>query len=913
MIKIWYIYISLLFPVLFFSQQYREIVNKKDSLLPGTSTSISFILENKTSEIKKYSIKVYTSNPNIIPILSNGEFVLSANESKAYIVPLRIATEASQGKYSVILECKDQASGNSFTKTSEIIIAGSKKLSITTLNAPEFIRAGETIQATFLLKNSGNVTENLILESKNAVVDHGSYLTIQPGESKIISIKKVTSAELGQTEYQNLNLTVYSQENPKENQSAYATTKIISIKPTEDDVYHRLPVAASLAFIGMQNMGIYDDGFQGEIYGKGSLDKENKNNIEFHAVTKNPVEFNSFTQYEEYFINYKRDNLLIHLGDKAYSASFLTEFARYGRGAELRYDFKKISLGGFYNHPRFFRDIKDEFNIYSTFKIRKESEIKVGYLHKIPRLGEMNFGNIRLDSDASLPYVAGKFKLTENITTSGEMAYSKTDFMEGTAYMLQAQANFDKINGNVMYMRASPQFAGYFTNTSTFNGNLQYRISNRLNIFANYMRDARNFERDTLFLAAPYRNYLQYGLQFKYHSKGFIMLYNGFQKYQDRLEPKQFDYYERFFKVSIDQRIGIFQMNLEGQFGKTENYLSGFTGNSSFYTANLSFEKLKTSFNIFASYAITSRYQLQNQRQIYYGARIISRLSDKTNFSLFYQNNYMPEEYFKDRNLFELLFHQQIFPGNELDISGRYSLQRGELGNKDFIFSLRYTLRLRVPVQKIAEYTTLSGNINNLGVKKTEGIKLMLGNYLSITDKNGNFIFKNIIPGDYYLEIDRSTTNINDITNISFPASLNLINKENIFNFGLTTAASIEGTIQLSENEGNYSFAKFQPNKEKKKRESIIIEATDSEQTIRKIAFVGDSFDFTYLRPGEWKVKLYRNGLDKRYKISVENFQFTLKPSEKQNITIHITKQQSEIKYQQESIKVGYNEIKKKK
>lgn len=911
--KIWYIYISLLFPVLFFSQQSREIVNKKDSLLPGTSTSISFILENNTSEIKKYSIKVKTSNPNIIPILSNGEFSLSAHESKAYIVPLRIATEASQGKYSIILECTDQVNGNSFTKTSEIIIAGNKKLSLTALNAPEFIRAGETIEATFLLKNSGNVTENLILESKNAVVDHEPYLMIQPGETKIIAIKKVTSAELGQTEYQNLNLTVYSQENPKESQSAYISTKIISIKPTEDDIYHRLPVAASLAFIGMKNMGVYQDGFQGEIYGKGSLDKDNKNNIEFHAVSKNPVEFNSFTQYEEYFINYKRDNLLVHLGDKPFSASYLTEFARYGRGAEIRYDFKKISLGGFYNHPRFFRDIKDEFNIYSTFKIRKESEIKAGYLYKIPRLGEMNFSTIRLDSEAHLPYAVGKFKITENITTSGEMAYSKTDLTEGTAYMLQAQANFKKLNGNVMYMRASPEFAGYFTNTSTFNGNLQYRISKRLNIFANYMQDARNFQRDTLFLAAPYRNFLQYGLQFKYHSNGFIMLYNGFQKYQDRLEPKQFDYYERFFKISIDQKIGIFQANLEGQFGKTENYLSGFNGNSSFYSANLSFERFRTSFNIFASYAITSRYQLQNQRQIYYGARIISRLSDKTNFSLFYQNNYMPEEYFKDRNLFELLFHQQIFPGNELDISGRYSLQRGELGNKDFIFSLRYTLRLRVPVQKIADYTSLSGNISNLGVHKTEGIKLMLGSYLSITDKNGNYIFKNVIPGDYYLEIDRSTTSINDITTIPLPASLNLINKENIFNFGLTPAAGIEGTIQLSENEGTYSFAKFQSNKDKKKRESIIIEATNGEQTFRKIAFIGDSFDFTYLRPGEWKVKLYRNGLDKKYKISVENFQFTLKPSQKQNITIHITKQQNEIKYQQESIKVGYNEIKKKK
>lgn len=79
------------------------------------------------------------------------------------------------------------------------------------------------------------------------------------------------------------------------------------------------------------------------------------------------------------------------------------------------------------------------------------------------------------------------------------------------------------------------------------------------------------------------------------------------------------------------------------------------------------------------SYAVTLRYQLQNQKQFYYGVRMMSRFSDKTSFSLFYQSNYMPEDYYTDRNLFELLFHQQLFRGHEFDLSARYNLQRGEM------------------------------------------------------------------------------------------------------------------------------------------------------------------------------------------------------------------------------------------
>ena len=917
MIRTWTLFIIiLLFPVITFSQNQSErLISKKDSLMPGMSTSIPFTLENNSAENKIYDISATTSSPHITPILAKGEFKINAHQTSVYLAPVRIAGETAQGNYTITLQITDRESGISLVKNSTITISASRKISLTALNSPEFIRAGETIRSSFLLKNNGNITENIVLGSRNGIVDDDHLLTLGPNESKVITVHKVTSPDLPQNEFQNLNLSVYSKDNPKETQDVYVSTQVISIKPSESDIYHRLPIVASLSFIGMKNMGIYKDGFQGEIYGKGSLDKDNKNQIEFHAATHSPIELNTFTQYEEYFVNYKRDKLFIHLGDKTYSSSYLTEFARYGRGAEIRYDFNKVSLGAFYNRPRFFRDIKDELNIYSTFKIRKESEITAGYLYKTPMKEEGNFRNIQLDSEAHLPYTKGKFKISKNIILSGEFSYSNTKKAEGTAYMAQADINFDKINGSLIYMKASPEFAGYFTNTSTVSGYVQYKLSKKINVFANYIQDAKNFQRDTLFLAAPYRKYFQYGVQYKYLPSGSIMVNNGYQKYQDRLEPKQFDYYERFFRITVDQRIGIFQININGQFGKTDNYLTGFNGNSSLYTANLSIEKFRTLFSIYGSYGSTSRYQLQNQKQLYYGARVFSRFTDKTSLSIFYQNNYIPEEYFKDRNLFELIYHQQLFPGNSLDFSGRYSLQRGEIGDKDFIFSMRYTWSPNIPVQKTAEYTSLSGNISNLGIKKTEGIRLMLGSYLSVTDKEGNYMFKNVIPGNYFLEIDRSTTEINDIPTVVFPAALSLLNKENIFNFGITTAANIQGHIHLAENleKDQTDIETLQNKTGKKERESIIIEAISNDQTFRKICFIDEDFDFTYLRPGDWSLKLYRNGLDKLYKILTDKFQFTLKSGEIKKINVQIVKQKREIKYQQESLKVGYNEIKNKK
>ncbi len=898
--------VFFLLPVFICSQK-KDAVDQ-NVVPPGTTASVSFMIVNNTAEKKRYETEVKTSAPFISALLSRGETEVSGNDSTVYIVPVKIAAATPHGTYFLELYGTEKSTREKFSLRSVFTVSEKRQLVLSALSAPEFVKAGEVIASSFLLRNSGNIAEHLILESRNAVIDGTAAFTLQAGEERMVTVTKNTLPELEKDEYQNLNLSVYSAEDLKEQQSIYTSIRVIPVKPVEADAFHRLPVSASVAFTGMQNRGNYRDGFQGEIYGKGSLDKDQKNLLEFHAVTKNPVEFNSFTPYEEYFLNYRRKNIYLHLGDKNYSSSYITEYARYGRGAEIRVDAERFSFGGFYNHPRFFRDIKEEFNGYLRYRIARESEITAGYLYKIP--GPENSGislsTFRLDSNARLPYLTGKFRLHKNIEVSAETSYSKTRTTHGNAFMVQSVASFSRLSGNLMYMHTSPAYAGYFNNTATFNGNLQYQLSKKIGIMANYVQDARNFQRDTLFLAAPYRKYLQYGIQYRYSKNGSMMLYNGFQRYQDRLMPREFDYKEKFFRITADQQVGIFQLNLQGQFGKTDNYLLSYTGSSSFYTAGISFEKFRTSFYLYGSYAMTSRYQMPNQKQVYYGARITSRFSEKTGFSLFYQNNYMPEEYFADRNLFELLFRQQILPGHEMDLSGRCTLQRGELGNKDFIFSFRYTVRLDIPTQKTTDYTSLYGTISNLGVRKTDGIRLMLGTHVSVTDKDGNFMFKNMVPGNYTLEIDRSTTDLHDIPDVNIPASLHLVNKENVYNFGLTGAARIQGSVRLTEN-NRQDFIQLTAEKKDRKKDHMIVEASNGSQTYRKMAAIGESFDFTYLRPGPWTVKIYRNGLDKRYKIPVDQFGLDLQPSDIQKVIFSVIKQSGEVKYQQEPVRVTYH------
>jgi len=894
--------------MILFSQEQNHWEIEKEPLHPGTASSISFKIKNTETEKRTYNLQVSSSDSLIRLVLKSDTINLHAGETSLVIIPLIIAAQVSPGEKTISLSATNQTGIIQFSDSAKIVVSRIKNISLTTLNTVEFAKAGELVSSSVLIKNKGNTLETLTLKSKYDIDDQDTVLLLDPGEQRLITISHQTDPEIGKAQTINLDLAVSTPDSA--NYSSNTIVTLIPVVPIQDDIYERFPISASITFLQMRNRSQMQNGFQGEIYGKGSLNKEKSDVLEFRAVSKNPIEFNTFTQYEEYFVNYKKDNFYAHLGDKVFSSSFLTEYARYGRGAEIQAKFGQMTVGGFYNRPRFFRDIKEEFNIYTTYKLNESTQFTAGYLYKTP-LDEPNryaFQNNLLQSDAHLPYLIAETRVLDKIDLLGEYSFSNAGGNQGTGYRVQADGSFKKIKANLVYLKASPLYAGYYTNTSMLNSNFQYTISKKVDILANFNQDARNFRRDTLFYAAPYRNNFQYGLNYRYNKNGSILFFNGYQKYDDRLTPKQFNYDEVFFRISLNHQFNALQLNLESQFGKTDNHITDFSGNSTYYTANLSYEKFNTWFNIFGSIARTSRYQEKNQRQVYYGARIMSRLSARSTFNLFYQNNFMPEEYFRDRNQFELSYRQSIGKVHSFDLSGRYMLQRGQLGHKDFIVSLRYTMQLNIPIRKKSSYTTLTGRINNLGVKTTEGIKMNLGQHLSIADKDGNFVFKNVVPGDYFLEMDRSSTALTDISDTPLPVFLQIEEKsQNIFNFGMTSSATIKGQVKLVNSGVEVSAGLTKRNiKDKTSSNQVILEATGATQIFRKIGTIGEPFDFTYLRPGKWTLKIYNNNLDKGYLILNDTYELNLKAGETKELSVEIQKRQIEIQHQTEQIKIGY-------
>lgn len=880
---------------------------------PGSASSVPFLIRNASPQSRSFHVRVHSSDSLVRAVLPTDRLVLQAGDSAVLIVPLVVHPVTSPGEKVLTVSTFDESDGYLRDHVAKIRISSVRELSIRPLDPLVYVRAGEPMRQQVVIKNLGNAPEVLSLRSRGHIQGNMHVLSLSPGEEVSVGLYHQTDPGLGSVQTHNLDLSVFTADTSAAPYIFNHVVSVIPVRPKKDDIYQRFPISGSLSLLGMNDRGVKETGLQGEVHGRGRLSKGGKDELEFRAVTKNPIQFNTFSRYEEYYVNYSRKNLFVHLGDKVFSSSMLTEYARYGRGAEIRFDMGRLSLGGFYNRPRFYRDIDREYGLRTTMRLDSITRFTAGYLYKVPSQGTgTGPGSPYLSGrPAHLPYIMGQTRLFRDVGISGELSVSRSGRDWGTGYRLRANLNRSGLQAGLDLVGASPTYAGYYNNTTMFNGNLRYLLQKRVEILGSVHRDARNFQRDTLLYAAPFRNTMQYGLNFRYHKDGSIMFFNGYQRYRDRLVPQQFNYDELFVRVSLEQVISDLQVNLESQFGKTRNHITAFTGSSNYFTANLSIDRLNTLFSLFGSLARTSRYTERDQRQLYYGGRAISRLSPRTSVNLFYQNNYMPEDYFRDRSQFELGVNQRVGDIHSFDLSGRYMIQRGSLGNRDFIFSLRYTMKLGIPIRKLARYSSLRGSVRNLGVGSIEGIRLNLADNISVTDQNGAFSFKNVVPGDHILEIDRSGIPLGDIPDVPLPVRLNISeDSERTFDFGMTRAARISGKFSLErpQSAGTVGERTGKP----PRTGGIIIEASNGSEVYRKRCGIGEAFDFSYLRPGKWTVRAYLGDLSKEYRMDRDLFEVDLAPGTEYQVTFRITRKEFEIRQQAESIEIGHIKEEKK-
>lgn len=856
----------------------------------GSALNVLVNLTNQTDSVKEVKIKLKSNEHDWRLIMDYSAISIENNTSLNKIIGVHIPEKIKSGDYSIELEGIANSDNQTFGKASiPIRIKPRYDIKVEKQNAPQYLFSGDTLSVKFTIYNLSNldvkVTANVINGNKPEV----RYFNI-PQDSSVTAIIPVSiPKDLNHYTKQNVTFSASITEKPEIVSLSSYPFDIIPSANLKFDGYNRFPVKISGIAATSNRWGSRNYSGLVDIRGSGIINENKNQKIEFHLRgpdnSGNPI----LGLNDEYYLTFISPKLEVYLGDRNYNLTDLTEYSRNGRGIKLQYNLSKISFGSFYNIPRYYPGLKQIFSFYTDFKLNQKIQLSAGFLNKTD--------TSRIKSN--LFTLSGILKPLPWLNSSVELTAGQKLGIITKAYKVSLNINKSIFASHFSFTHADPGFPGYISNSMRISSGITANLK-KTSFNLNYDLNSSNLALDTLYANAPFSKILNFMTIYRISMNNSVSLGAYSMGIEDKAPNPLFNYNKYFGRIALNSKFRRIVMNVQGEIGKIDNLLGIVSGDmTDFYNGYFSLQySFNNSFSTrgFVSYQGGQQYQITGFDKFYYGGSLQMNLNKKYFVSIDYQSNYELKDYFRDRNLLSIQMHLQLNPKHELELGTNYNLVKNSLDKKELNIQLRYTYNLNVPISRKKDIGSISGKIINKGTDKVQGIIINLNGNLTITDKNGNFKFPMVKVGKYILAIDESSFGLNAIAEIPGPYHINIESgKETRFELILTKTANIQGKLVIQEDEKvgqkGYLAAKEEIDK-------VIIEASSGTETFRLFTGRDGTFRFSDLRPGNWHIKVYPNGIPLGFQLVTDQFDIKLDPEKDENLEVIIRKKMRQIKIQ---------------
>ena len=869
----------------------RLLNEKRKEMAAGSTSNVLVMLVNNTDTVKEVQLKINTPANSWRQIADYPPAFIEKKSSSNKIISIRIPENTKAGDYSIELEAVGMQGNKTYGKVIlPVHVMPRYEILVEKLKAPKYLFSGETTGVKFLIQNLSNIDVTVSAAIINNKIPEIRNFRI-PMDSTIITNVTVSVLEdLNYFTQQNVSLTASVTDKPETESSSFYTFDIIPSGNAKFDGYNRLPVKVSGIFATSNRNENAPYGWMYDVRGSGLIGEKNNRKLDFHFRGPdrggNPI----LGLNDIYSLMYSTSRIQLSLGDNNYRLSDLTESSRSGQGIELQYKFGHLSVGSFFHMPRYYPGVKQIYSLYTDYKINEKIRFSTGFLTKLDTI----------NNSGRLLTFSGFIKPFSWMNSEFELAGGKRQELISKAFRANFNVNFSIFNSHFSCTHADPGFPGYVSNTMYVSSGITANLKKKISLSLNYDLNQSNLALDTIYANAPFSRNINFLTSYRMGPNNSVSCGFYITGLEDQAVDPLFNYKKYAGRITLQNKIRRVNLNIQGEAGKVQNFLGTKNGDmtdyyNGYFSSRYAFSK-SFSASGFVNYQGGQQYLITGFHRFYYGGSLQTNLKNKSYVSVDYQSNYELKEYFRERSLLSIQLHHQLHRNHEIELNTNYNLAKNSLNKKELSIQLRYTCTINVPVSRKKDIGSFSGKVTNMGVGSVEGIIFNLNGNISITDKNGNFKFSLVKVGTYILAMDESSVGLNTIAAVPGPYKVTIEpGKETRFEIVLTKSAHIRGRLVVREDEKSGRKG-YYPVKEE--IDKLIIEATDGTETFRVLTNREGVFNFNDLRPGNWRIKVYPNGIPQGYQLENDQFNFNLESGAAQNLNVIIFKKSREIKLQ---------------
>ncbi len=897
-----------------------EVVAVSPGLLdaqPGDILSLSFRVANKTDR-EEHFIEALDLPPGWQGIVPTASFPLGPQEAQARIVAFAVARDAPAAQYEVsysVQSQRDYAIQDTASVAVRVLPVG--KLALLEEQKPDYVIAGQEYQARARLLNQGNaelkVGLTLKSEKKYPATIEPAEVTLAPRGSQALVLTVATDASETQRRRHVLQVEAQALGDEEAQISATLTVSVDIIprvsKPP--DLRHRIPAELTLRATGEDGRL----GLQAELAGSGTLDEAGTQRAEFLLRGPDTQDMGIFGRRDEYRLSYFTDDVSVRLGDQNYGLSYLTDYARYGRGLGIdvhRSD--RTGFGVYYLRNRWEQPRLAELGTYGRCRLNDRVELRLNFLSKErPSLNGLPGFEDRLWSVGSTLRPSDHMQLDLEYGWSDSSRDGGPARVADNAYRIQCDGQLGS-SGYYSFTKvhAEPDYQGYYRDADYTNAAVTFPITDRLQGHTGYGTWSQNLGLRGYQPTAPRERLLEFGLNYRLPSNWYVALdYDEFRR-RDVLLPADFDYREDALRLSLGRSFGNYSLRAEVRGGTQQDRLAQRSGHVQQYS-------------LFACYQPSQRHAFT-----FYGglgddhaARGSRLLSGSSNLGI--AVNWAPTE----DTLLDLYYHKYGFIGSQrtsdqLGLRASYTLPNestwslevrrhsfGLEGEDDTWYVLAYAIPLGIPVGMKTTVGGIQGTVFDAQGENQPGIPnavLTANGAAAVSDQNGHFVFPVLPPGTYSILVDRKSIGLSRVTQSKTPILVEVMGgKMTEIDIGVTDAARVSGTIMVVRDgddsardtpagqghtvtDGPELYVVGDPAKgeqpETATLEGAVVELADGTEVLRTATNAKGEFVFEGLRPGNWRLKVSETSLPAYHYVEQPEMDLELSPAHETTVSI---------------------------
>jgi len=871
--------------------------------VPGQTVTVVFLVRNVNAPAGQYSPEIGLP-PEWKPVTEEFPFPLEPGQLEVRPVSFYIPENTPPGAYNVryILRSRSAPSISDLYSITVRVVAVSQ-MSASLVETPKMAVAGEEYEVVVNLTNESNQRETFSVTVSSADKEDRREYTLRPGQGKKILVRKKTDDRIRRSYEDRIRFTFRMEADDLVSRTLISKVLIVPRRGEEADGYHRYPIKASAMQV-VQRGGHTASGFQGDLVGEGSLDEAGSHYIGFRLRAPDIYETSILAEHDELYLNYRNDRLDAFIGDKVYHLSTLTENFRYGRGLEYSHQWSNITAGGFYQKPRWYTAAKHELAGYARCRIEDRGGVDLSILDKE-----------RDGVHGQILSLAGNWNTPGKSELKAEIARSVVKGRDQNAFHFQLNGQWRKFYCNSNWIYADPDFLGYYRDTYFTSSTLSYKHSPNLRVLGTFRVERQNFDSDTTRFSSPYSEYYQLGVDFKTLLGPRCSLELRKRSREDRLPESHYNYLEQSVRARLMHGTRRLSLTASAEIGKTHNRLLDREADMLRCTASMYWKwGGRQSLRAYLYYDRHNRYSEVSREYLTTGINATLALGQRTLLQLYYHNYYSPEQIYHDRDLFAFSLGHTLPNHHQIRIRFRHTLLRNSTEEDEIAALVQYTVPLNVPLHKKKNVGVVSGRVVDAEtMEPVSDLIVRLNGITAVTDASGEYLFPPLIPGSYYLTIDRNRIGLDRTTAQKLPLDVQVLAGDEMkIDLAIVHSASVSGRILLAGGESaspKGSEARYINGDTPRLRQddsgaadngiaNIIVELGRDDEVLRRLSDDRGVFLFQDLRPGPWTLRIYDRNLPAFHYLEKEIFYLDLEPGDFQELTIRALAKKRRIRMQ---------------